>query len=430
MTINVPSDSGSEMWNLAEELWPINRSLSGKGVRESLQILKRQMPTMQVGAWRTGSKAFDWVIPQEWVIEEAYILTPSGEKICDFSESNLNVVGYSTSVDEKMTLDQLRPHLFSLPEQPTAVPYVTSYYERRWGFCLSHEQLQNLPEGLYHAVIRSSHIDGELNYGEVVIPGNTDREIFFSTYICHPSMANNELSGPVVATELAKYVQKMNNYYTYRFVFLPETIGSIAYMAKNLYQMKRDIVAGYVLTCLGDERAFSFLPSRKGDRPSDQIALEVLGELGIDFKSFTWLDRGSDERQYCSPGADLPVSSVMRSRYTTYPEYHTNQDTLGQVVTETGLTESLNLYLTIIQKFENLRFPIANQVGEPQLGRRQLYPTTSIKGDYDRPRLFTNILSLSDGTLELHEISQRLGISEQLVARTVATLGEFGLIRI
>lgn len=422
--------SGEAMFALAQALWPLNRSLSGDGVRVTLEVIKRLLPSLDVLSARSGGSAFDWELPREWEVSDAYIVTPSGDKICDFSVNNLHLVGYSAPFEGMLSLEELDKHLYSLKSQPDAIPYVTSYYKETWGFCLSQNQRDSLKPGNYKVVVDSKLFDGVLNYGEVLISGASNREVFFSTYICHPSMANNELSGPVLATELAKFLQSRNNYYSYRFVFIPETIGSLMYMSMNLERMKRDILAGYVLTCVGDDRAVSYLPSRNGNSVADRIALLALSDLSLEFTTYSWLDRGSDERQYCSPGADLPVCSVMRSKYGTYPEYHTSLDTLGGVVTAEGLQGSFDIYKKIILELENRRYPIAQQIGEPQLGRRDLYPTTSIKGDYSLPRKLTNVLSFSDGQNSEEDIAAKLSMPPEEVHKIVEQLRDLDLVRL
>lgn len=421
---------GESMFALAQALWPLDRSLSGDGVRGTLEEIKSLLPSLDVLSARCGGSAFDWNLPREWEVSEAYIVTPSGDKICDFSANNLHLVGYSAPFEGILSLEDLDKHLYSLKSQPDAIPYVTSYYKETWGFCLSQNQRDSLKHGNYKVVVDSKLFDGVLDYGEVLIPGASNREVFFSTYICHPSMANNELSGPVLATELAKFLQSRNNHYSYRFVFIPETIGSLMYMSLNLERMKRDILAGYVLTCVGDDRAVSYLPSRNGNSVADRIALRALYDLSLEFTTYSWLDRGSDERQYCSPGADLPVCSVMRSKYGTYPEYHTSLDTLGGVVTAEGLQGSFDIYKKIILELENRRYPIAQQIGEPQLGRRDLYPTTSIKGDYSLPRKLTNVLSFSDGQNSEEDIAEKLSMPPEEVHKIVEQLRDLDLVRL
>ena len=404
--------AGDNMYRLAEELWPIGRSLSGPGVRETLMILKRELGNLELLHFRSGTKVFDWVVPNEWKVNSAKLIGPLGQTICDYAINNLCLVGQSIPVVGKFTLEALEPHLFSLPEQEDAVPYVTSYYEDNWGFCLRHVDRMNLASGTYNVEIDTEIGPGKLDYGELVIPGKSKREIFFSTYICHPSMANNELSGPVLAVQLAKHLQKMNNFYTYRFIFIPETIGSIAYMAANLSHMKKNMLAGFVLTCVGDERAYSYIPSRKGGTIADLAALSTFQELGISPILYGWQDRGSDERQYCSPGADLPVCSVTRSKYGTYPEYHTSLDALGEVVTIDGLQGSFDFYLALISKLDTQRFPRMTVVGEPQLGKRGLYPNTSIKDAYADVRSVMDFISMLDGTIETEDAIKKSGVDK------------------
>jgi aminopeptidase-like protein len=284
---------GFRMHELASELWPITRSITGPGVRETLEILKQEIPELRIESIPTGTQCFDWTVPEEWLITDAYIENEAGNRIVDFKNHNLHVVGYSVATDEWLELEELQPHLHSLPEQPNAIPYVTSYYSRRWGFCISEVQRQSLRRGRYHAVIQSELKAGVLNYGEVILAGQSDQEVLLSTYICHPSMANNELSGPVVTTAIASWLKSLKNRrYTYRIVFLPETIGSIAYLSLHLKQMKAKTIAGYVVTCIGDDRTYSFLPSRLGNSVADLAATHVLHHLAPDYKRYSFLDRG------------------------------------------------------------------------------------------------------------------------------------------
>jgi aminopeptidase-like protein len=423
-------DRGQEMMNLANRLWPINRSLSGPGVRETLEILKTEIPNLELLSVASGTQVFDWITPQEWAATSAYIITPDGKRICDFEENNLHLVGYSEPFEGELTLDELSKHLYYLEDQPDAIPYVTSYYKRDWGFCISANDRKELIEGTYKVYVRSTLEPGFLNFGELVLPGTSNREVFFSTYICHPSMANNELSGPVLATALAKYLEGLPRYYTYRFVFIPETIGSLVYLSQNLEKLKASMLAGYVLTCVGDERTYSYVPSRSGSTVADKAALRSTSMLGITPQKYSWLDRGSDERQYCSPGVDLPVCSLMRSKYGSYPEYHTNLDKLGTVVTSQGLSQSFDLYKQVVADLESRRYPKSTHQGEPQMGRRNLYPHISIKRSISDFDVLMNVLSLSDGTLDIDEIAQSTDLSIKQVSDIIELLLVHNLISI
>ncbi len=401
---------GDNIYKLCEELFPINRSLTGNGVRETLKILKREIPDLNIFEVPTGTKCFDWTIPKEWNVKEAYIIDPNGDKICDFSTNNLHLVGYSTPIKKKMNLDELDKHLYSLPEQPDAIPYITSYYKERWGFCIPHNQREKLIKGVYNIVIESSLDDGNLTYAELLIKGDSEEEIFFSTYICHPSMGNNELSGPTVVTYLAKYISSLKNRrYSYRIVFIPETIGSIMYLSRHLNVMKKNIVAGFNITCVGDNNSYSYLPSKFGNSLADKVALHVLKYSSIKFKTYTFLDRGSDERQYCSPNIDLPICSVMRTKYNEYKEYHTSLDNLDYISPK-GLNGSYNIYIKIIEVLENNYSYISNILCEPQLGKRGLYPTMSTKNTKSIVENMMNFLTFSDGTMDLLSIAQKINV--------------------
>jgi aminopeptidase-like protein len=400
---------GASMHELMAQLFPICRSITGDGVRETLRILQKHIP-LKVFEVPSGTKVFDWVVPKEWNIRDAFVLDPRGRKIIDFKKSNLHVLGYAVPVDGALPLSELQEHLYSLEDQPDAIPWVTSVYEERWGFCLSHNERTQLKEGTYRVFIDSELKEGFLSYGELIIPGASTKEVFISTYICHPSMANNELSGPVLATMLAKWIASEPREYTYRIIFIPETIGSITYLSRNLELMKRNIVAGFNLTCVGDERAYSYLPSRNGSTLADKVALNVLRFKHPDFRQYSFLDRGSDERQYCSPGVDLPVVSLMRTKYRDFSEYHTSLDNL-ELVTPAGLEGSFDVHKDCIDLLERNRVYKISCLGEPQLGRRGLYPTIATRDSHRQVTDMLNFITYADGTNDLIDISNIIQVS-------------------
>ncbi|WP_198136885.1 DUF4910 domain-containing protein [Pseudovibrio sp. JE062] len=427
---------GQEIHNLARSLWPINRSLTGSGVRRTLEMIQEHLPALTIQSVPSGYKAFDWEVPKEWEIREAWIKTPSGEKICDFSVNNLHVLGYSSPIHKRISLDKLQGYLYSLPEQPEAIPYITSYYKERWGFCISQDQRDQLEEGEYEVFIDSRLFDGELLYGELLIPGEKQEEIFLSTYVCHPSMANNELSGPTVTTFLGKWLSELENRkYTYRIVFIPETIGSIVYLSKHLDHLKSYVKAGFNISCVGDNRTYSYLPSRRGDTISDRIAQHVLRGIAPDYKRYEWYHRGSDERQYCAPQVDLPIASIMRSKYAEYPEYHTSLDDLESVVTPAGLEGGYNALKLALEALEKNCYPLMKVFCEPQLGKRGLYPTLSTKETGAQVQLMMDIITWSDGSRSLLEVAEKCGVPiwetysivSQLADHELLELGEAAL---
>ncbi|MDL2211438.1 DUF4910 domain-containing protein [Erysipelotrichaceae bacterium OttesenSCG-928-M19] len=397
-------DISGEMYNFVKKLFPINRSLTGDGVRETLQEIKKLLPTLKIQEVASGSNVFDWTIPKEWKIREAYIADMTGNKIIDFKNNNLHVVGYSTPLDLIVKQTELDNYLFTIPDQPDWIPYVTSYYSERAGFAISENQRKQLTDNEYHLFIDSELFDGYLTYGELLIPGESDQEIFLSTYVCHPSMANNELSGPAVVTFLAKWLLEKKRRYSYRIIFIPETIGSLTYLSENIEVMKDKIIAGFNVTCVGDDNAFSYIPSRYGNTLADKIAKNIFITNNIDFKEYSFLERGSDERQYCAPGVDLPVCSVCRSKYGEYVEYHTSADNLD-LISPAGLFKSYNYYVECLNALENNAYYLTTCIGEPQLGKRGLYSNVSKKGSSASSREIINFLAYADGKNDLIDIS-------------------------
>ncbi|MFT2111495.1 DUF4910 domain-containing protein [Marinomonas sp. 2405UD68-3] len=421
---------GAEMHHLCRELFPICRSITGNGFRESLSILGKHLPNLMTKEVPTGTKCFDWEVPKEWNITDAYIINPKGEKICDFQQLNLHVMGYSSPVDQVISLEALQQHLYSLPEQPDAVPYITSYYKERWGFCISQIERDKLVPGDYRVFIDSELKNGSLTYGELIIPGESQKEIFISSYLCHPSMANNELSGPIVATFIAKWLAGLKKRkYTYRIVIIPETIGSITYLSRNYKEMKKNIVAGFNLTCIGDERSYSYLPSRLGNTLADKSVLHVLSNLHPDFVTHSYLTRGSDERQYCSPGIDLPVCSIMRTKYGSYPEYHTSLDDLN-LVTEKGLFGGYDVVQRTIKCLEHNEILRSTTLCEPQLGKRGLYPTVSTKSSGSEVRDMMNYLAYTDGKLSNLEIADKINTPLWALQETIDKLKSEGILEL
>lgn len=403
------------MIEFAKKLFPLNRSLTGKGNVETLKLIKSQLPNLQIKYFSSGEKVFDWKIPMEWNVRDAWLKDPKGKKILDFKENNLILLGYSKSINKVFNYKMLKENIYTLKSKPNAIPYLTSYYKKRWGFCMKHKDFKKLDKNKnYHAYINSSLKRGKMHYGELKIPGKSKNEIFFSTYICHPSMANNEVSGMVLSTFLAKHIlAKKNLKYSYRFIFIPETIGSIAYIKKNFSEMKKKIIAGYNITCVGDEGKFSLLFSKDENKISDRFAKKIFKRKRIKYKKYSWLERGSDERQYCSPLVDLPITTIMKTKFGEYKEYHTSLDKIGTVVTQRGLKESLRIYRYLIDEIEKTTIPKSKIVCEPFLTKYNLIDTLGAKRKVDKKtRNLLNFVSYCDGKTTLDEISDRCKISQ------------------
>jgi aminopeptidase-like protein len=418
--------AGREMYDLVADLYPICRSITGDGVRQTLRTLGRHIP-LTVFEVPTGTQVFDWTIPREWNITDAYIKNSRGERIVDFDRCNLHVLNYSVPVHATMPLAELRPHLSSIPEHPTWIPYRTSYYKEAWGFCVSHEQLLALEEDHYEVCIDSSLTDGQLTYGECYLPGATTDEILISCHICHPSLCNDNLSGVSVATFLAGELAKRPRRYSYRFLFIPGTIGAIAWLARNQAAASR-VKHGLVLTCVGDAGGFHYKKSRRGDADIDRAMAHVLrqGQTPHDILDFS--PYGYDERQFCSPGFNLPVGCLMRSVWGEFPQYHTSADDLS-FVQPAALAESLRVCLAAMDLLEHNRvYRNTNPCCEPALGRRGLYRTTGGEGIGNENLARLWVLNLSDGDHTLLDIAERSGMSFTLIRDAATELADHGLL--
>ncbi len=418
---------GAEMLRFIEELFPICRSITGDGVRETLRRIGERIP-LEIHEVPTGTQVFDWTIPKEWNIRDAYIEDPQGRRILDFRESNLHVVGYSVPVDTRMPLSELREHIHTLPDQPNLIPYRTSYYSETWGFCMQHEKLQELEDGEYVVRIDSSLEQGSLTYGECYLPGETDAEVLISCHCCHPSIANDNLSGIALATRLAEHLEGLSVHHSYRFLFIPGTIGSIAWLALNEDKVQR-IQHGLVVACVGDPGQPTYKRSRRGDALIDRAAALVLGHSGQSHRIVDFSPYGYDERQYCSPGFDLAVGSLTRTPYGEYPEYHTSADDLGFVHPE-SLADSLRLYLQVLDVLENdAAYINLSPRGEPQLGKRGLYPAVGAQGVGSELMARLWVLNLSDGRHSLLDIAERAGLGFPDVKEAARVLSDSGLLR-
>ena len=420
--------AGKEMYDLAVRLFPICRSITGDGFRQSLGIIREQVQEMQVFEVPSGTEVFDWTVPKEWNIRGGWIRRKNGETVIDFSNSNLHVLGYSLPIHRLVNRDELLEHIYTQPEQPDWIPYVTSYYKERWGFCMTEHQKEQLTDEEYEVFIDSTLADGSLTYGELIVPGETDEEIFFSTYLCHPSMANNELSGPCLMTALIKYVQSLSKRrYTYRFIIVPETIGSITYLSRNLKSMQQHVKAGFVLSCVGDDRTYSMVSTKYEDTLADRVLRNVLHYHYPDYIRYSFMKRASDERQYGSAGVGLPVCAFCRSKYHEYPEYHTSADNLS-VISPEGLQGSYDVMVKVINALEYNRHYQMTCPCEPQLGKRGLYPTISQKGTYAAFRAMQHFTAYADGRNDLIAISEIIGTPVDQLIPIVGKLMEHHLV--
>ncbi|MDO8776877.1 MAG: DUF4910 domain-containing protein [Burkholderiaceae bacterium] len=428
---------GEQMYQLVETLYPICRSITGDGVRQTMAHIQRLLP-ITVHEVPSGTAVFDWTVPKEWAIRDAYVANSSGARVIDFKQSNLHVLNYSVPVNQRMSLAELRPHLYTLPEQPDWIPYRTTYYQEKWGFCLSQNQLDALQNsdagGDYDVVIDSTLAPGSLTYGEYVIPGASTDEILISCHTCHPSLCNDNLSGIALATYLARHIEQVKAdggkpHYTYRFLFIPGTIGSITWLARNESTAQR-IKHGLVVVCVGDAGNFSYKTSRQGDALIDRAAKHVLTSEKEAFNLIEFFPYGYDERQYCSPGFNLAVGSLSRSTHGKFPEYHSSADNLT-FVSASQIAESLEVYLKVIDVLENDQILVnQNPKCEPQLGKRGLYGSvgaTIHRPTFEMALLWT--LNLTDGQHSLLDIAQRSKMPFETIKQAAKALAACGLLK-
>jgi aminopeptidase-like protein len=416
------------MYQLVTDLYPICRSITGDGVRETLRIVQRHVP-LTIHEIPTGTQVFDWIVPREWNIRDAYVRNARGERVIDFRESNLHVVSYSTPLRARLSLEELLPHLFTLPDQPELIPYRTSYYDEGWGFCLAHDQLVRLENGTYDVCIDASLDSGHLTYGESYFPGNIEDEVLISCHICHPSLCNDNLSGIALVTFLAKNLAAHDHRYSYRFLFIPGTIGAITWLSLNEQAVGR-IKHGLVVSGVGDMGPLTYKKSRRGDTDIDRAAEYVLRQSGDPFRILDFSPYGYDERQFCSPGFDLPVGCFMRSAHGTYPEYHTSGDNLRFIHTR-QLADALLKCQAIVSVVDgNQAFVNMNPKCEPQLGRRGLYRAIGGHHDPGSAQLaMLWVLNLSDGTHTLLDIADRSGLAFSALQEAADVLVNHGLLQ-
>ena len=419
---------GKQMYRLMCELYPICRSITGNGVRQTLNILKKDIP-LKVHEVASGTEVFDWTVPNEWNIRDAYVKNSEGERIIDFKKSNLHVLNYSVPVHKKVSLRELKEHLFTLPEYPDWIPYRTSYYNESWGFCISYNQFKKLEQDIYEVFIDSLLEDGYLTYGEYYIEGKNADEVLISTHICHPSLCNDNLSGIVLAVSLAKYLSSASLTNSYRFLFVPTTIGSITWLCLNEAKVSK-IKHGLVVVCVGDSGKFTYKKTRQSDADIDKIVSHVLRNSDNDFEIIDFSPYGFDERQYCSPGFDLPVGCLMRTPNGQFPEYHTSADNLNFVKPE-NLAVSFSKCLDILNIIENnKKYLNQNPKCEPQLGKRGLYKKIGGQHDTEVFQLAVLwVLNLSNGRNSLMDISERSKLRFDLIKEAADTLAEHGLLK-
>jgi len=419
---------GPEMIRLMTDLYPICRSITGNGVRETLNILKQYVP-LTITEVPSGTPVYDWTVPKEWNIKDAYIKNAKGEKIVDFKQNNLHILNYSTPINQKMTLNQLKEHLFTIPDKSGWVPYRTTYYDENWGFCISHDQYQQLPDEEYRVFIDSTLDEGSLTFGELLIKGESTDEFLLSCHICHPSLCNDNLSGIALNTFLARHLIGRPLKYSYRFLFIPGTIGSITWLSLNKTNCSK-IKHGLVVNCVGDSGKFIYKRTRQHLAEIDRAAIYCLKNSGLEFEVIDFFPYGYDERQFCSPGFNLPVGCLSRSTHGSYPEYHTSADNFD-IITPSNLTESFLVYHTVIDLVENnKKYRRTNPFCEPQLGKRGLYDKIGARSNSKQNQLaMLWILNLADGDHSLLDMAERSGLDFSILKDIALLLKKNGLVK-
>ena len=419
---------GREIHDFAREAYPICRSITGDGARQTLELVQRQIP-IEVREVASGTRVFDWTVPPEWNVRDAWVKNGAGERVIDFRAHNLHLLSYSVPVRRTMPLSELREHLYTLPDKPDLIPYRTSYYQERWGFCLAHRQLERLEEGDYEVVVDSTLEPGHLSWGELFLPGEVDDTVLFSTHVCHPSLANDNLSGLGVCAQLAARLADVERHYSYRFLFIPGTIGSITWLAQSREAAGR-VRHGLVAANLGDGGAFHYKRSRRGDAEVDRAVAKVLADAGEPHEIEDFVPYGYDERQYCSPGFNLAVGLLSRTPWGRYPEYHTSADNLDLIRSE-YLGASLERYLEVVRVLEtNRRYRNLSPHCEPQLGKRGLYPTIGGAAGQEKQLALLWVLNQSDGSSSLLDVAERSGMKYAAILEAAEALAEAGLLEV
>ena len=419
---------------LLKKLFPINRSITGEGFLESLKILNKTSKIIKIKSISSGKKVYDWEIPKVWSIKDAFI-SHAKKKLIDFKINNLHVLGYSSPVKTKLYFKDLKNKLIVNKKiDRDAIPYATSYYKKNWGFCVSRKQYLKLSniKTKFDIMINSNFKNGKLKWGEATIKGKSKKTIILSTYLCHPSMANNELSGPVVCNELINFLKKRKNNYSYKIIFLPETIGSISFISQNFEELKKNVLCGFVISCVGDKGQFSKINSRYNNNFADKILNQTFNKYHIKFRKFSYLERGSDERQYCSPLVDLPFCTLTRTKFENYKEYHTSKDDLN-FINPKNLFKTINFLKKLIIEIENSILPVNSIKCEPMLSKRKLYPKTKTSANYQEKyfsKKLLDFLSYSDGSNNLSNISQLINTSKAETTKLFETLKKNKLINI